>query len=67
MGYRRLQGVTGSYEGIEGIKGGVTRRYRGLQELQGVTGGLKGFSGDTTGYNWLPTVIRGYRGLQGVT
>ena len=41
-GYRRLQGVTKGYKGLQRVKGGlqgITGAYKGLQR---VTGGYKG-------------------------
>ena len=48
-----LQGVTGSFKGLERVR-------EGYKELQGVTGG-------TRGYRELEGLTGGFKGLQGVT
>ena len=55
--YSKYCSYTVGYKGLQGVIGGVTRGYRGLQ---GVTWGYWGLRG-------LQEVIRGQRGLQRVT
>ena len=60
-GYKRLQGVTTCYIGLqEGFKWG----YQGLQ---GVTGGYRGLQGVRSAYTELKEVTECYKGLPGVS
>ena len=56
-GLKRLQGVTRSYSGFQGVTGG----YKGLQR---VTRSYRGLQGVTGSYKRSPMVTRGYGGLQ---
>ena len=69
-----MQGVTGSYKGLQGVYSGLQRDRtsdKGYNRLQEFTGGLqtdtKGFEWVAGGYKGLQRVAWGLNGLQGVT
>ena len=76
-GYSRLQGVSGSYRGVQGVAGGYVWLWFGMvtrgHRLQGVSSGYRGNSalemvtGVTRGFRGLQWVPWGYKRLQGVT
>ena len=73
-GYSRLQGVSISSRGLQGVTGGYGWLWYGMvtrcHRLQGVSSGYRGNSGlevVTGGYKGLQWVPGGYKRLQGVT
>ena len=63
-GYSRLQGVSGSYRGVQGVAGGYVWLWFGMvtrgHRLQGVSSGYRGNSA----LEVVTGVTRGFRGLQ---